>query len=113
MAVLKIAPWHWLPRQNWRVVGEVNEADEVPRRLPRRGAMFVGSRSVPKWLVFDCPCRSGHRIMVNLNSARHPVWKLIARSPLTATPSFDATNYGRRCHFLITSGRVEWVTDRS
>ena len=47
------AVWPFSP---WRIVAEVDAADEVPDRLPRKGAVLVGSRQHPKWIAFDCPC---------------------------------------------------------
>ncbi len=63
----KISWWQWLPLvgwlSGWRIVVVVESADEVPQRLPYNGAALVGSTDRPKWIVFDCPCQTGHRIM--------------------------------------------------
>ena len=71
---MKIAWWKWLPFQGWRSVGMTESADEIPDRLPRNGAVLVGSSQRLKWIVFDCPCRRDHRIMLNTDSARRPTW---------------------------------------
>ena len=45
--------------------GTVAEGDEVPDLIPVRRAFLVGAPSNWKWLVFDCPCGAGHRIVLN------------------------------------------------
>src|SRR5207249_3782675 len=75
--------WQWLPWLPWRLVAVVEEADEVPNRMPRNGIVLVGSQRHPKWLAFDCPCRTGHRVMVNLDPTRSPRWRLSGEKALT------------------------------
>ena len=109
-----IAPigfWEWLPIFRWRIVGAVDSADEVPTRLPRNGAVLVGSRSRPKWVAFDCPCRTGHRIMLNADKARSPSWSVAAGRNLTLSPSIDYQGTQRRCHYFIRNGYVMWAPD--
>ena len=98
-----------LPTRRWRIVTRVEEADLIPARLPRRGAALAGPTGSPKWLALDCPCGTGHRLLVNLDSRRRPVWRLSSASPLTIRPSLDITQAGTRCHFTITSGKVRWA----
>lgn len=103
----------WLPAGSWRVVGQVDAADEVPDDIPRNGAVLVGSVEHPKWLALDCPCRSGHRIMVSLDSGHWPHWTLVgASTTLTLWPSIDYHGPSRRCHYFIRRGRVHWVRER-
>lgn len=110
MAELMTFPfWQWLPFLPWRVVGVVDSADYVPGRLPRNGAVLVGEKSRPKWIVFDCPCRTGHRIMLNTDKARLPHWSLSKSWKLTISPSVDYIPGVGRCHYFIRSGRVKWV----
>ncbi len=99
---------HRLPRRRWRIVIQVDDADEVPGHLPNRGVALVGSQQVPKWLVFDCPCRRGHRIMLNLDAHRRPTWRVVAQRPLSTVPSIDDYSLDR-CHFFIRGGKIEWV----
>lgn len=108
---MKIVWWEWLPFRRWRVVGQVESADEMPDRLPRNGAMLVGSPDRIKWLVFDCPCGTGHRIMLNADAGRKPRWKLKNVKPLTISPSIDFRGRQRRCHYFIRNGRVVWAKD--
>jgi hypothetical protein len=104
--------WQWLPWLPWRLVVVVEAADEIPNRMPRNGIALVGSQGYPKWLAFDCPCRTGHRVMVNLDPARSPRWRLSGEKALTIWPSFDCRQPQRRCHYLITHGRVVWVSEK-
>jgi len=112
----RIADW-WkkvqLPFKKWRVVVSVEAADEIPPLLPEYGAAVVRSAGRAKWLAFDCPCGKGHRIMLNLDPSRRPVWRLVNDSPLTVSPSVDDQGLGRSCHFFIERGRVLWVRTRT
>lgn len=110
MASLKgVRWWHWIPRRTWRIVAKVDAADDVPARLPRNGVVVVGSRQQPKWLAFDCPCRTGHRVMVNLDANRSPQWRFTDERALSVWPSFDCRGPSLRCHYLITRGDVFWL----
>jgi hypothetical protein len=109
MAVVNIPWWEWLPGRSWRIVLNVHAADEVPEALPRNAMVLVGSLEMPKWLVFDCPCRVGHRVMLNLDDARYPYWRLTGHKKLTISPSVDWVAGGRSCHYFIRSGRVLWA----
>jgi hypothetical protein len=108
---MKISWWEWLPFWRWRVIGEAGSADEVPDQLPRNAVALVGDVDRTKWIVFDCPCRTGHRIMLNADRARHPHWTLNQGQRLTIFPSIDYRGSERRCHYFIRSGRIEWVKD--
>ena len=112
MAILKpIRWWQWLPLpfRPWRVVGHVDAGDEVPRRLPSKGVILVGPTTQPTWVAFDCPCRRGHRLMINLDNRRRPAWRIGAVRPLTISPSIDDIASERRCHFSIRGGKIAWA----
>ena len=106
-----IAWWRALPLpwRPWRIVERVGAADEVPERLPQRGVVLVGAPESPAWAVFDCPCGTGHRLMVNLDRTRHPYWTIELRRPLSIRPSIDDTTPERRCHFIVRDGRIRWA----
>src|SRR5213593_4188245 len=106
MAAMKLRWWEWWPWRRWRIVGEVDAADNIPTRLPRNAAVLVGTRQAPKWLSFDCPCRSGHRIVLNLDRSRWPHWRIGTGRRMTLSPSVDSSRPQGRCHYLITGGRV-------
>ena len=95
----------------WLLGGIVAEGDEVPDRLPVRRAFLVGTSPKWKWLVFDCPCRAGHRIILNLDRSRPPYWtlQLSRRRRITIYPSIDYRDRNRSCHYFIRNGRVVWA----
>lgn len=99
----------WLPFRKWRVIGCVDAADEIPEKLPPRCAVVVGSTQYPKWIAFDCPCKTGHRIMLSLDRRNKPSWTAPESKPLTLKPSVDSHLKGKRCHYFISHGKVEWV----
>ena len=110
MADIERIPWReWIPRRFWRVVATVEAADEVPERLPAKGAVVVGQPSHPKWLAFDCPCKTGHRILVTLDTDHYPHWTIINEARLTISPSVDYRSNDRRCHYVINGGQIIWV----
>ena len=101
--------WEWLPVFGWRIVAIVDAADDIPKRLPRNGAVLVGTSARPKWIVFDCPCRSGHRIMLNIDKAHTPRWSANPQGRLTISPSIDYQDPARRCHYFVRKGRIQWA----
>jgi hypothetical protein len=107
MARMKIPWWQWLPIFRWRIVGYVEAANDIPVRLPRNSVVLVGTPEHLRWLAFDCPCRTGHRIMVALDRASAPRWSIVQERPLTVRPSFDSRMEHKRCHFLIRAGRIQ------
>ena len=108
-----IAWWQSLPLpwRGWRIVRHVLAGDEVPERLPHRGIVLVGSSDNATWAVLDCPCRTGHRLMVNLDKTRRPFWGIESRNPLSIRPSIDNITPERRCHFTIRAGKTIWAID--
>lgn len=96
----------------WRIAATVADMDEVPVRIRRRRAFVVATETRCKWLVFDCPCDGGHRVLLNLDRSRRPFWTIrIAKSGVfTLDPSVDYNDYRRSCHYFISEGRVEWVS---
>src|SRR5712691_6875807 len=107
----RFSPSIWFRGPAWRIVATVEAADEIPIQIPRRGAVLVGSLKRPKWLAFDCPCNTGHRVMVTLDPRHRPHWKVTDHKKLTVWPSFDYRANERRCHYVIRKGRVLWVTE--
>ena len=66
---------------------------------PQRG--HGRTPAAPKWLAFDCPCRTGHQIMLNLDRRRTPYWTVTNTRRLTVSPSIDSYGPGRRCHYFV------------
>lgn len=82
---------------------------DVPDDLGARDAVVVAKAGAPLWLAFDCPCRAGHRVMVNLDARSRPVWRVTSARPLTLVPSVDERTVYGRCHYIIRGGKVRWV----
>lgn len=110
---MKIPWWQWWPLRAWRTVGVVESADEIPDRLPRRGAVLVGAPGRFKWVSFDCPCRRKHRVLLNTDRARRPFWavEVSDRGRLSISPSIDQLDGGRRCHYFVRDGKTLWTKD--
>lgn len=99
-----------MPWRLWRVVEYVDAGDEIPEQLPYRGVVLVGTKQNPTWAALDCPCGTGHRLLVNLNTRRLPRWRVRSESRLSLRPSINVAQQGRRCHFVLSDGKVRWVT---
>jgi len=111
--IVQIRRWlEWAPWRRWQVVGVVDSADDVPETLSGKRAVLVGTKGRPKWLAFDCPCRSGHRILLNLDRQRFPFWTLLNPDRLTLTPSVDYRDDRQRCHYIMSKGRIRWAHHR-
>lgn len=112
MAGVNIRWWHWLPFRRMSTLGVVESADDVPITLPRSGAVLVSSQGLEKWIAFDCPCRSGHRIMLNLDHARRPAWSVSQKKGrLSVYPSVNYYDGNRRCHYVVRDGKIVWMED--
>ena len=67
-----------------------------------------------KWVIFNCPCDTGHEIHLNLSSTRHPHWT-IDTTDVSLYPSIVAAGPERRCHYFIVddeSGTVATTRQR-
>ena len=103
-----------LTSRPWRLAATVSDMDEVPQHISARRAYLVATATRPKWLVFDCPCGTGHRIVLNLDRARRPVWtvRLSKRGTLTLRPSVNYRDERRKCHYVLLDGQVKWIRSR-
>lgn len=103
-----------LPRKRWRVEDTAAEVDEVPGQIPRRRAYLVRTSTQVKWLVFDCPCGAGHRVILNLDQTRYPHWHLVLSrgKSITLSPSVDFRDEDQRCHYVVRRGRIQWADRR-
>jgi hypothetical protein len=106
---LKFSWTQWIPFRPWRLAGLVAAADEVPDRLPPKAVVIVGTVDYAKWLAFDCPCGHSHRILIPLDKAKKPHWRVEGRARVSVFPSIDAMRNGVRCHYIIRDGRTKWV----
>ncbi|WP_445168714.1 DUF6527 family protein [Mycolicibacterium sp. Dal123E01] len=87
----------------------ISSVFDVPTEFIRRTAVLVAKGDVEQWLIFDCPCRAGHRVMLNLDPTSRPAWRIIDRQRLTLRPSVDEITESGRCHYFINKGKVIWV----
>ncbi len=89
----------------------VAHALDVPEQLVPGGAVLVARPGFQDWLAFDCPCGTGHRLLMTLSTTRRPHWKMTvgAHDSVTLTPSIDSYSDHGRCHFWLREGRVSWV----
>ena len=99
----------------WRLEAMVPDMDEVPLTIRPRRAYLVGTPSHHKWLVFDCPCGDGHRILLNLDASRLPIWtlQLSKTKVLSLRPSVNYHDQHRTCHYILSNGRIRWVRPRT
>ena len=97
------------PWRRWHVVGQVEAVDKVPDRLAYGTVVLVGASDRLGWAIFDCPCRTGHRLMLNLDCGRYPIWTIESMRPLSVYPSIDDSTQERRCHFCVRRGKVKWA----
>lgn len=97
--------------RRWRLEATVSDMDQVPPNIRPRRAYLVATPSRRKWLAFDCACSSGHRILLNLDASRRPVWtlRLSRTKALTLHPSVNYHDDHRTCHYILSNGRIEWV----
>jgi hypothetical protein len=110
---MKIPFWQWIPSHDWRCIGVVESADDIPEKLPRNAAVMVASAGLSKWIAFDCPCRRGHRILLNTDPGRRPAWRVAQSSKegLSIWPSVDYDDGRRRCHYFVRAGKIAWAKD--
>jgi hypothetical protein len=88
------------------------QQSEVPTRLPRRALAVSGSPENPRWVSFECPCGTGHTIMVNLSTKRPPFWTLsLGGGGPSLSPSVNFNDAYTRCHFWVRDGRVNFTRD--
>ena len=95
----------------WRLEATVSDMDQVPPNIPPRRAYLVATPSRRKWLVFDCACGGDHRVLLNLDDFRRPVWtlRLSRKEALTLHPSINYREDQRICHYNLSNGRIEWL----
>ncbi len=84
---------------------------DIPEDLDRHTLALVGPNDAPKWAALACPCGYGHRVVVSLQAAHHPHWRLVTGNGRHGLwPSIDSVAE-RRCHFWLREGRVRWIDD--
>jgi len=85
---------------------------EAPISIPRQTLAIIGKGEHLKWAMFECPCGTGHKIMINLAASRSPHWRLASDKGIPSLlPSIDYQDDHGRCHFWLRAGRVEFTPD--
>ena len=85
---------------------------EAPASIPRHALILIGTEQHPKWAAFECPCGTGHKIMVSLVPTHPRNWRLeLANGRPTLLPSIDYSDEHGRCHFWLRDGRIEFTRD--
>lgn len=104
--LIKWWPSQPLPRCAWRMLGRVAAAEDMPERLPQRGAVLAGPPDCTSRAVFDCPCPTKHRLVVNPDGTGHPFWNTEYRRPLSLRLRIDSVTPEQRCHFNSLGGKI-------
>ena len=95
--------------RRWKADLTAGSVGDSSEHVPPRHAIVVGPPEHPKWLIFDCPCRRGHRVMLNLDAGHRPRWQISQSTPLTLHPSVDEHSHVGHCHYVVREGRVRWI----
>ncbi len=102
------------PRARYPAVIHVETRAELPIELSRRVIYTIGSPAKPKRALFICPCGHDHHIDLPIATDPHEIgtWHLSpeTRGP-TFSPSIDIVDRGRRCHFWLRRGTIQWAYD--
>jgi len=105
--------WRWRSKPGrlsaYRDVRVLESAVNPGPALARGHVVVVGSAEHPKWLRFECPCRCGEVIALNLMPTHRPHWtvELHPDGSVTAHPSVDAKSCGS--HFWLRRSKVAWA----
>ena len=108
----KIKSWYLHRRRRTYLVRTriVSRMSDVPEKLDGQ-AYIVKRNGKDMWLVFDCPCSSGHKLVLNLSRSRYPFWQTkLKKNVLNVLPSVWVTD---ECHshFFIKNNDVVWARD--
>jgi len=107
------AIWRWwrLCRRHhtFRGVAFIEPPEDPTPAVQAGNLVLLGPKAKAKWLRFQCPCRCGAVIALNLMASHTPRWSvhLHEDGTLTVVPSVDATNCGS--HFFIRHNTIQWV----
>jgi hypothetical protein len=94
------------------IVEYYERQSEVPVSIPRHKLILIGKGEHLKWAMFECPCGTGHKIMINLSSSRDPHWRVVFDGGQPSLlPSVNYNDEFGRCHFWLRAGRVEFTPD--
>ena len=87
----------------------VNSKSLIPDDTGRT-VYIVGTKKIPKWVIFECPCGQKHQLNVPLMKSVSPHWTLIVkRGAATLSPSISVDNDPCTSHFWLRNNRIEWA----
>lgn len=102
--------WRGRPRRNdFAGVVIIDASADATNDLRAWKLVLVGTPEKAKWLRFECPCRCGEILALNLMRSHSPHWvcERHVDGTLTVHPSVDATKCGS--HFWIRRSVIHWV----
>jgi hypothetical protein len=95
-------------RSRYSGVKVVERVSDVPASTGP--SIFVVERAGHhQWAVFDCPCRTGHRLTVSLRKDDHPHWTAEWRGKKVSFHPSLWLSGACRSHFWIRDNKVMWV----
>lgn len=118
LARFEFAAVRWWRRCHRRTWGHplykpvhVDTVEDVPQEPNPRRAYLSGPDGLPKWLTLECPCGTGHTLVLSLQKTHKTHWSAeVLDARLTLRPSVDyRPAEEHRCHFWLRNGRVRWV----
>jgi hypothetical protein len=101
--------WRRLPTKNadFTNLMFVNSMSDIPTNVGKT-IFVVGSK--PKWVIFACPCRRGHRLSIPLMKSVSPHWRLTKHGKtISLWPSVYVAGNPCGSHFWLLKNRVEWA----
>ena len=99
----------WRRRKRYSAIHVVASMSDIPQALDEE-IFVVGASGSFKWAVFDCPCRLGHTLTVNLMKSHWPRWKAsIAHGCVSLRPSVIVDDHPCQSHFWLTANKVQWL----
>jgi len=104
--VWDILLWWFLPKRRWTW----QRLDDFPQLLRERIVYLIGEEEALWQAAFQCPCRCGAILQLNLLRDERPCWAVILPSSgsITIRPSVSKLT-GCKSHFLITRGQIIWA----
>lgn len=97
------------PPQHFQKVHVVSVMSAIPNDLGQ-DIYIVEKHHRKMWAVFDCPCGTGHRLVVNLARSNRPFWEIsVRKNKASLWPSLWLKGF---CdgHFWIRNSRVYWAS---
>jgi Family of unknown function (DUF6527) len=96
------------PPQHFQKVHVVSVMSAIPNDLGQ-DIYIVEKDHQRTWAVFECPCDTSHRLVVNLARSRRPSWGIsVRKNKVSLWPSLWLKGLCNS-HFWIRNSRVYWA----